>query len=170
MKPLMQKAEAAKKPFTPPDLAPHIPPELKDDVDRITAAGMKLLYAPQMKEDVMAAIKSPEPPGIKLGQNVAGLMLILDQKAQGSMPVDAIFPAAMQLLVESANMLQAAGETVTDDDFRDAGLSLYATLFKKMGASDEEIMSVAQGGQAPPEAPEAPEGEMPEGPEQEMMA
>lgn len=151
MKPLMKKAQDAKQPFTPPDLAPHIPEELRDDVDRIAAAGMKIMYSPQMKEEVMQAVQSPEPPGIKMGQNVAGLMLILDEKSQGNLPVDAIFPAGMQLLVESANLLQAAGQTVSDEDFRDASLSLFATLFKKMGASDEDIMGVAQGGAQPAE-------------------
>lgn len=88
-KPLMQaaKASAATKRNVPsfkrPNIAALVPPAMKDTVDRVVAAGMKLMYSPQMKQEVQQAIQSDKPVPQKLAESVTGLLLVLDQQASG---------------------------------------------------------------------------------------
>jgi hypothetical protein len=172
---LMQKAEKAKQAFTPPNVDEFVPPELADAVARIYAAGVKLMTSPEMRDQVQAAIESPEPVAKVLGQNVAGLLLTLDEKSNGQLPVDAIFPAGMKLLTEAAAMMSAAGKTVDEQDFKDATYVLYITHFQKMGASEADIMDGARqaaGGQGEMEEPDGPEepNSAPEPDQDEVMA
>lgn len=168
---LLQRAKQKAAGFKRPDVKPLIPPEMSDVVDRVVAAGMRYLYSPAMRDEVMQAIQSQEPVPQKLGNNVTGLLLTLDNQTQGGIPQAALFPAGIELLGEAAEMLVASGQPVTQEDFNTAGLTIFATLAKKMGANDEQIMQAAQqqvaqrGGQQPtPQGGEEPiDDEMPEG-------
>ena len=146
---LMDKARAASGPtqgdsFTKPDIAQFVPPGMTDQVDRIVAAGMKMMYSPDMRDEMMGAIDSEDPTAKKLAENVVGLMLALDQKAQGGMPVEAIFPAAIGLLGEAAGVLVAAKQPVSQEDFNEAARMVFVMMGKQMGASDDDIMGAAQ--------------------------
>lgn len=127
-----------------PDYREFTPPEILDEVERIVAAGMKLMYAPEMSDERMAAVQSKDPVDQTLADNVVGLLLTLDQQAQGGLPVATLFPAAMGLLGEAAQVLQAAGKAVTQDDFNDAAVRMFAVIGKKLGGSDEQIMQAAE--------------------------
>lgn len=158
-----------------PDWRQFTPPDQQDAVERIIAAGAKLMYSPEMRDELHQAIGADVPADEKLADNVVGLMLTLDKQSQGGLPVAAIFPAGIGLLGEAAQVLQAAGQQVTQEDFNNAALRMYVVMGKKLGGSDEQIMQGAQqamGGQgaaAPtggpdPEAEDAGEpGEQPEG-------
>jgi tRNA G37 N-methylase TrmD len=184
---LMEQARKAKsKDFTPPDWRKFTPPELVDTVERVQAAGVKLLTSPDMREQVMAAVQSQNDTAKKLAENTVGLLLTLDQKSQGGIPVAALFPAAMALLGESAAVLTSAGQAVSQEDWNNAALQMFVLIGRKLGGTDEQIMQSAQqafGGQEaedqnePGEPPEgtpadttedAAEGEAPDEEEQAM--
>ena len=147
---LMQAAQAQRQAgptFTKPDIASvlaKLSPQIRDVVDRVVAAGMKLMYAPQTKDARMQAVQSQDPVAKKLSENVVGLLLTLDSKTQGGIPLEALFPATIELMVEAANMLQAAGQQVSDQDFKDALLAAHVLISKKLGASNDQIMGAAQ--------------------------
>jgi len=158
---LLQRAKQTAGAFKRPNVKAMIPPEQRDVVDRVVAAGMRYLYSPEMREEVMAAMESQEPMPQKLGNNVTGLLLTLDNQTQGGIPQAALFPAGVELLGEAAEMLTAAGQTVTQEDFNTAGLVVFSTLAQKLGATDEQIMAAAeqqvgQGGAMPPGQGEEP--------------
>lgn len=157
---------------TAPDWRQFTPPELQDPVERIVAAGAKLMYSPEMRQELQQAVSAQTPVDEKLADNVVGLMLTLDQKSQGGLPVAALFPAGLGLLGEAAQVLEAAGQQVTQEDFNNAAVRMYVLMGKKLGGTDEQIMQGAQqamgGGMAPggqqPEAEDVGEpGEQPEG-------
>ncbi len=157
---LMQKAAAGAprgKSFTPPDIGKAVPPAMKDAVDRVFAAGFKIMYSPEMQDEREQAVQSPDPIPKKLAENVTGLMLTLDQQAKGGIPVEALFPAAMMLLSEAAEILTKAGQDVGEEDYLDAARMLFVLIGRKLGGSDEEIMGAAQ--QAMPEGGGEEEGE-----------
>jgi hypothetical protein len=151
--------------FKKPDISAHIPPELKDTVDRIVAAGMKIMYAPQMRGDLMKAVQSQEPTPKVLAENITGLMLAIDQKAgKSGLPPPAVFPAAMELFGDAATVLTQAGKQVSQNDYDDGLRMLYVMLGKKMGGTDAQIMDAANkslppdkqvAGGAPPDGPAA---------------
>lgn len=165
---LLERAKQKAAGFKRPDVKPLIPPDMVDVVDRVVAAGMRYLYSPAMREEVMQAIQSQEPTPQKLGNNVTGLLLTLDNQTKGGIPQAALFPAGIELLGEAAEVLVAAGQPVTQEDFNTAGLVIFATLAKKLGASDEDVMAAAQqqvgqGGQPSGPGEEPMDAEMPEG-------
>lgn len=154
-----------------PDWRAVTPPELQDAVERIVAAGAKLMYSPEMRDELHQAVNANTPVDQKLADNVVGLMLTLDQKSQGGLPVAALFPAGLGLLEEAANVLSAAGIQVTQQDFNDAAVRMYVVMGKKLGGTDDQIMQGVQqamgGASQPGQQPEAEDvgepGEQPEG-------
>lgn len=175
--------------FEKPDWRQFTPPDQVDAVERIIAAGVKLMYSPEMRDELKAAVQGDAPPAQKLAENTVGLLLTLDKQSQSGLPVAALFPAAMGLLGEAATVLETAGQAVTQDDYNTAAMQMYVLIGKKLGASDEQLMqgaqgALGQGGQAEPEdaaepnePPEntppdmredAAEGEAPDAEEQSM--
>ena len=142
--------------YKAPDWKSLTPPPVVDTVERIVAAGAKLMYAPDTRDELKDAVKADVPVDQKLADNVLGLLLMLDQKAKSGLPVEALFPAGVALMDEAAQVLQAAGQPVTQDDFDGAMMRLYTLMAKKLGASDDDAMKAI--GDAIPDdgAPEAP--------------
>ena len=81
--------------FKAPDWRPFTPPEHVDAVERIQAAGMKLMYSEGMRDQLRQAVESDAPMHQKLAENTAGLLLTLDKQSQGGIPLPAMFPAGM---------------------------------------------------------------------------
>lgn len=128
--------------FTKPDITEFIPEQARDAVARVVAAGMKMLYSEQMRQEVVEATKLDMPMPQKLAMSTAALMQTLDEKSQGGIPLEAMFPAGMELLGEGAEIMSAAGQKVTQDDFNQAALQLSILMAKKLGASDDEAMQI----------------------------
>lgn len=149
---LMDRAKQDAGSFKKPDISGFIPAEAKDAVERVVAAGLKLMYSSEMRDEVMREVRSQEPTPQKLAAAVTGLVLMLDQKSQGGIPEQAIFPAAMELLGEAAAVLVQAGQPVTQEDFNTAAMLMFVQIGRKLGASDEQMMQAAQG--AVPQGPD----------------
>ena len=156
---LMQKA-AAQKPagasFKKPDVSQFVPQAMHDTFQRVVAAGMKIMYSPDMKDEMDAAMQSQDPIPKKIADNTTGLLLTLDQQTKGGIPAGALFPAAVELAAEAADVLVAAGQAVSQEDFNDALLMMYAQIGKKLGGSDDELMQNAQQALGQPPGPSAP--------------
>lgn len=175
---LLQRAKERTSGFKKPDIAGFIPPELRDAVDRIVAAGKKLMFAPETRQQLMQEVQRDVPPPQKMAEAISGLMLTLDQKSQGGLPVGAIFPAAMELLGDAAEVLTAAGQQVTQDDYNQAAQLMFVILGRKLGATDDQLMQTAQQAQAgqggmenePGEGPAHEQAEAPGMERQEDMA
>ena len=138
------------KGFTKPETAQLVPPDQKDAVDRIVAAGMKIMYSPEMRDDVVQAATSKDPTPQKLAKSIVGLLLILDDRAKksGGIPVGAMLWAAVELLGEACEVLAAMGQKVTMDDYHTALQLITVMAAKKMGATDEQIMALEKQGVA----------------------
>jgi hypothetical protein len=130
--------------FKKPDVSQFVPADVKDVVDRVVAAGMKVMYSPAMRSTVMEQVQRDDPVAQKLAECAAGLMLTLDQRSKGGIPMAALFPAALTLLGEMAEALVAAKQPVTQDDFNEAAMRLCVLMGRKLGADDEQIMNGLQ--------------------------
>jgi len=161
--------------FKKPDVSGFIPEGARDAVDRVVAAGMRIMYAPESRQKIMAEIQRKAPVPQKIAEAMTGLLLILDQKSKGGIPMAAIFPAALELLGEAGKTLEAAGQTVTQEDYNEAARMMFVLIGKKLGASKEQLMGTAEqvvGGQqqGQPQAgpPEVPQGDPQAMPDEEM--
>ena len=151
--------------FEKKDISAAIPPEQKDAVDRIVAAGMKLMYSPGMRDELRKAVASKEPTPKVLAENILGLMLTMDKQAgKSGLPPAALMPAAVELLGEGADLMVKAGRPVSQDDYTTAIQTLFVMMSKKMGMNDAQIMDTANkalpadqqvDGGAPPDGPAA---------------
>lgn len=157
--------EGGGEPFKRPDISRLIPPEQRDAVDRIVAAAQKLMYSPDMKEELMAEIHRDTPVPQKMAEAVVGLLLTMDKQSKGGLPSAAIPAAGQELLGEAAEVLIAAGQPVTMDDYVNASQLMFVLLAKKMKIPDEQIAAVGKAGAPPQGAP--PQG-MPGMPPQGM--
>ena len=157
---IMQKARE-RDTFQRPDISAFVPKGQEDTVARIAAAGQKIMYSEQMRDDLDAEVQRDAPIPQKLAESVTGLMLTLDQKMQGGIPEEALFPAALDLLGEAAEVLSKAGQQVTMEEYNDGARLLFVMMAKKLGLSDDQIMGAAEqaagGGeeQGEPAGPEA---------------
>ena len=161
--------------FKKPDPSTFIPKGSEDAVQRVVAAGMKTMYAPGMREELVNEINRDVPIPQKLAEGVVGLVLMLDKQTQGGIPQAAIFPAVLMLLGEAAELLTSTGQAVTQDDYNEAAQMAFVLVARKMGASDEQIMGEMQkragGGQMEPgEGPAHEQSEAPEMEQQEDAA
>jgi hypothetical protein len=168
-------AETGGEPFKRPDISQFVPPEIKDVVDRVVAAGVKVMYSPQMQEQMKAAIESQDPVPKKMAENVTGLLLTLDKQTQGGIPDQALFPAGMELMGEAAEVLTSAGQPVTQEDYNQAARMMFVLVGQKLGGTPDQIMQAAaqavpgeageeqQEGAVPGQPEEVPE-EAPQGP------
>lgn len=129
--------------YKAPDWRALTPQESHDAVERVVAAGAKLMYSPDFRDDLKQAVATDMPVDQKLADNVVGLLLMLDQQAQGGIPIAALFPAGVALMDEAAQVLGAAGQQVTQEDFDGATMRLFTLMSQKMGASDDDIMKAA---------------------------
>lgn len=176
----MPQDEQSSGDFERPDIEAFIPEEAKDAVARVVAAGIKLMTSPQMRDDVQQEIQREAPMPQKLAEATTGLMLTLDKQSQGGIPVAAMFPAAMELLGEAAEVMVAAGQPVTQADYNEAAQMMFVMIGKRMGATEEQMMGAAeqaigQGGAqegaepSPGGEDEPPEQEEPPAEEEEAM-
>lgn len=174
---IMQKARQSGA-FQRPDISQFIPPGQEDTVARVAAAGQKVMYSPGMRDELNAEVARDAPVPQKMAESVTGLMLTLDAQTPGGIPQEALFPAALDLLAEAAEVLsQAGGAPVTREEYNEAAMLLFVMMSKKLGISDEDIMGaaetaagVAEEGQAAPEQGAPPETKMPPPEEDEEAA
>lgn len=162
---LMDQARERSSEFQRPDISQVVPEGMEDAVARVSAAGQKLMYSPQMREELAAEVQRDAPVPKKLAEAVVGLMLTLDSQSRGGIPEAALFPAALDLLGEAVEVLQQAGQPVTMEDYREAARQIFALMGRKLGIPEDQLMGAAAkaagvqidgaapaGGEAPPAA------------------
>jgi hypothetical protein len=158
----MQRAQAKTAgggSFQRPDIKQLVPPEQADAVQRIVAAGMKLMYSPAMREELQAEVTREGPAPQKMAQGVVGLLLTMDKQSKGGLPVAAIFPAAIELLGEAAEILTAANQPVTQEDYNEAVRMTIVLIAQALGAKDpQQVMDGLAQGMPPEQAGAPPEG------------
>ena len=141
----------------------HLSAKQKPQLERIVAAGMKVMFDPKTHDMMLEQIDAEGPIDQKLGQSIAGLLGLLMKESNNSLPPDMLIPAGIVLLVHAADFLEKSGEPVSDEEVA-AGISvLVRSLLKQFGMDPDKVAEV--GGRAlnpteeaapPPDAPAAP--------------
>lgn len=122
-----------------------LPQGVRDGVMRVVLAGRKVMYAPESKSLIEEELALNVPDWQKLGESVAGLMIILDGQAKGKIPSAYIVPSAIQLVFDAADFLMDSGRLDLDDEeIAQATIYVAILLLKKMRVPDAQIMQMAQ--------------------------
>ncbi len=78
-------------------------------LDRVVAAGMKLLYSPQTRQQLMNGLSKKAPPDDVLAIEITGAMKIMIDVSKGKMPAQVIAPAADILCIDLADFANKSG-------------------------------------------------------------
>jgi hypothetical protein len=136
-------------------------PQNSDAMQRVVLAGMRLMYDQKIFPVFAQALKAdPSPQGI--ARQAAGLVKMLQDKADGKIPRNVLIPAGMMLLFEMINfMVQAKAIDRPDDATMKAAMTTLVKLLVQVFAGAPA--APPQGGpqavpQAAPAAPPAAPG------------
>ena len=137
----------------------HLPPTLESAYQHAVAAGMEILLAQETQDEIMQALQLPGDVTDKLAQGIAGLMLVLFDQTNKTMPPQVIIPAGIELLVHAAEFLDKSGTEVSDKEVAAATASMIQILLKKFGVDPQKMMgamdAMGQLGKLPVQAPDA---------------
>lgn len=140
---------------TPPDDGAM--EQKQEALRRVVMAGMKLMYDPKIFPTFKEGFKDDKPIGFILSAQAAGLIKILDDKAQGKIPRSVLIPAGIMLLLEMASFMVEAGiAKPTKEDIQKAIQAFIALILKTYGVLDAGKQQPGpQEGTPPPQQPAA---------------
>lgn len=150
----------------------HLPPDLENAYQRVVVAGMKIMFSPETRDEVLKQIDGPGPMPEKLAKGIAGLMILLFDQSNKTMPPQVIIPAGIELLVHAGEFLDKSGSEVSDQEIGTAISLMIQMLLKTFGIDPAKMMAklgqfdsaagpvTGNAGQAPGAAPmaAAPQG------------
>lgn len=106
-------------------------PQEQQAVRKIVTAGMRLMYDKKMFSMLKAGLSKGVPMADKLANETAGLMKLLQDKANGSIPRQLLVPAAAMLMTELAKFMEDSGMPApTPADIKAAYAKLVPLLAK----------------------------------------
>lgn len=121
-------------------------------IRRVVMAGMKVMYDPKTWPTFQQGMQKDAPMPQKLAGEASGLVKLLQDKAQGSIPRQVLLPASTMLMLEIAKFMSDAGiAKPTPEDIKAAGqllLQMIPKAFPKGGPA-----APATPASAPPAAP-----------------
>ena len=122
----------------------NIPANLKNAFDRVTTAGMKVLYDPSTQGEIKQHLAGPGDMGTKLGEGIGTIMLHMFQQSNATMPPNVMIPAGIYLVVEAADFLEKSGKyQVADADISTAIQVLIQALMKAFGIDQNNAPQLA---------------------------
>lgn len=117
--------------------------KLGDAYDRVTAAGMKMMYAPDNAEMIQGLIMDEGVPvANKLGEGVANLLVMMDNQGNGSIPKEVLVPVGVTLMFEAADYLFEVGVEFTEEDLGNALELMINGVFVGYGIDPAQIDKV----------------------------
>lgn len=144
----------------------HVNPQQKQQLDRMVAAGMKVMFDAKTHQMMIDTLKADGPMPDKLGKGIAGLLGMLMSESKNSLPPELLVPAGIVLMAHAVDFLEQAGAQVTPQDFGSGIDVMVTTVLQAYGvdadkvaaiAGDAEASAGAKGDDEQTEAPGAPD-------------
>jgi hypothetical protein len=132
-----------------------LPPAKQQALERIVVAGMKVMFDKQTHKMMLTELDAPGDMVTKLAEATTKLMILLFKHSNGSMPGDLLIPAGGVLMAKACEFLNQTGETVTEDQFRQA-LTAMSKLVMKAASSPGDQAAPPASPASPAPAPAAP--------------
>jgi len=121
-------------------------------LQKVVMAGMKLMYDAKIFPMFADALEK-DPSPMNIAKQAAGLMKILMDKSQGSIPKNVMIPAAVALLFEMAGfMVQAGMPKPSDEDMQVALKALVQMMVQVFGGQQPGVPPAQPTGAQPPQA------------------
>jgi hypothetical protein len=126
-------------------------PALANTVQKIVAAGEKVMYSPQTHDMMLQQIKSNPDPAVAVGEGIAKLFAILRKESKGTLNMKAAIPAMNILMCEALDFMEQAGVVqVTPELLASASKEMGSALLQVLGVTPEKMQAITskQPGQA----------------------
>ncbi|HYN54416.1 MAG TPA: hypothetical protein VES38_06900 [Methylotenera sp.] len=133
------------------EISRAIPPKLQEAFARVVKAGMKVMFSEQTHQMMMEQLSADGEMDQVLGEGIAGLMLLLFQKSNQTMPPEVIVPAGIYLLSEAADFTEKIMKEKVPAEIMASSISVMTNIIlEKMGVPkdkmDAAMNKAAQGG------------------------
>jgi hypothetical protein len=130
MTPLLAKTEAA--------IEAKVTPENREAHAKIVAAGMKFAFSNATHGTLVEGLARSKEPVHDVAVGVVGILMILAQKAQGTMPAPAMVSAGMVLVLHGLDYLEKTkGVKIGNKEIDDSTKLFTTTLLPKIGVTPE---------------------------------
>lgn len=139
----------------------RIKPELKEPLNRTVTAGLTMMYAPEMQQNLLKQMGKPGDYASKAAEGAVKLVGILFSQSKKSMPSSIAVPTATLLMCEGLDFLERSGKIKVDAPLLAKAMKdLSAYILQLFGISQKQVAEVvakgAKGGAAAPAAPVQP--------------
>jgi len=135
MNELIQQAEAK--------IESGVPADQQNAYQRIVVAGMKALYSKEMHSALIVGLKDSKDPLTDVAKGAVGLILTLYKESKGTMPVRAMIPASMTLLLQGLDYLDKTGMLeIGKDEINQATHTFMDTLMPQLGLTPEKTQQM----------------------------
>ena len=137
LSPLLQQAEAK--------VEAGIKPQFKEAYQRIVIAGMKVAFDPSTHGSIVDGLRQSKNPIHDVAVGTVGMLILLSQQSKGTMPVPAMVPAGMTLLINGLDYLEKTNVLKVDANMLGDATNIYiTTLMPKIGITPQKMQQIAQ--------------------------
>ena len=127
------------------DIAEAMPEEFAQAFAQVIKAGMKVLFSDETHELMLQQLEEDGEIAESAGNAIAGLMSMLYEKSNQSMPPEVIIPAGTYLMAEAADFIeQVTGETLTGETLSNAAAVMTETLMNAFGVDANKFVESSE--------------------------
>lgn len=127
------------------DIAKAMPEEFAQAFAQVVKAGMKVLFSDETHELMLQQLEEEGDIAQSAGNAIAGLMSMLFEKSNQSMPPEVIIPAGTYLMAEAADFIeQVTGETLTGETLANAAAVMTETLMGAFGVDASKFVESSE--------------------------
>lgn len=117
-----------------------IPKQYQEAFARVVKAGNKVMYSEQTHDLMMEQLSQDGDPSQVIGEGIAGMMLLLYQKSNQSMPTEVIVPAGVYLLADGVEFLEVILEEPFPPETTASAVEvMLSVLMEKFGIDKEKF-------------------------------
>lgn len=127
----------------------QVPPQLQKAFEKIVLAGMKVMFDPKTHEMALQELDREGPIEDRLANGITGLMAILWQESNQTMPPQLVVPAATALYMQAVDFVKKSGEEVTPEQLSGGLIKTISQLLEKFGVEPAKIQQLFSGGVDP---------------------
>jgi hypothetical protein len=126
-------------------IAKAVPPEMQEAFARVVKAGMKVMFSEETHDMMMEQLAADGDMEQVLGEGIAGLMLLLFQKSNKTMPPEVLVPAGIYLLSEAADFTEKIMQDKVPPDVMAGAIQVMTgIIFEKMGVPKDKLDAAMQ--------------------------
>lgn len=127
------------------EMANSIPTNFQEAFGRVVTAGMKVMFSEQTHQIMIDELSKEGDLSQKIGEAIAGLMLLLYEKSNQTMPLEVMIPAGVYLLGQGGDFLEkVTGEEITPDITAQAMQIMIETLSQKFGMDPQRLVQASE--------------------------